>query len=261
MTIIVNSESFYGCSSVAPKNIRNLSNTLEHSEQIVTAQSVTQMDVMTQNPRLTRSPHAVRHDTRESERKKKRKEGPTSALRRTFAAPQLALAAPQLTLVAPQPTLATPQYSPPSVNVKERNTVVSWKTKESVVSVIDKHNMANHANNAVEYVRNADPEQFAHIRDEVFEVLEEMNFEELMDQEIDSDEETLSDDAGYTSDLSEIDTDYIRRIVSHKEARCWTYLRAKRSVLYKLQTTNIPYISMQQVPTVHTLKKLLRIVL
>ncbi|EGI57996.1 hypothetical protein G5I_13941 [Acromyrmex echinatior] len=46
--------------------------------------------------------------------------------------------------------------------------VVSWKTKESVASVIDKHNMANHANivNAVEYVRNADPEQFAHIRDE-----------------------------------------------------------------------------------------------
>ena len=63
--------------------------------------------------------------------------------------------------------------------------MVSWKTNESVASVIDdKHNMANHhANiaNAVEYVRNADPEQFAHIRDEVFEVLEEVNFEELMD--------------------------------------------------------------------------------
>ena len=65
--------------------------------------------------------------------------------------------------------------------------------------------MVNHANivNAVQYIRNADQEQFAHIRDEVFEVLEEVNFEELMDQEIDSDEETLSDDAGYTSDLSE----------------------------------------------------------
>ena len=38
------------------------------------------------------------------------------------AAPPLALAAPQLTLAATQPTLATPQYSPPSINVKERNT-------------------------------------------------------------------------------------------------------------------------------------------
>ena len=104
--------------------------------------------------------------------------------------------------------------------------MVSWKTKESVASVtdasvIDKHNMVNHANiaNAVQYIRNADQEQFAHIRDEVFEVLEEVNFEELMDQEIDSDEETLSDDAGYTSDLSEIDTDYIQRFVSSSEIR------------------------------------------
>ena len=66
--------------------------------------------------------------------------------------------------------------------------------------------MANHrANiaNVVEYIRNVDPEQFANIRDEVFEVLEEVNFEEIMDQEIDSDEEILSNDAGYASDLSE----------------------------------------------------------
>ena len=65
--------------------------------------------------------------------------------------------------------------------------------------------MANHrANivNVVEYIRNVDPEQFANIRDEVFEVLEEVNFEEIMDQEIDSDEEILSDDVGYASDLS-----------------------------------------------------------
>ncbi|KAG5334563.1 ZFYV9 protein, partial [Acromyrmex heyeri] len=61
--------------------------------------------------------------------------------------------------------------------------------------------------NVVEYIRNVDPEQFANIRDEVFEVLEEVNFEEIMDQEIDSDEEILSDDAGYASDLSERDTD------------------------------------------------------
>ena len=69
----------------------------------------------------------------------------------------------------------------------------------------------HHANiaNVVEYIRNVDPEQFANIRDEVFEVLEEVNFEEIMDQEIDSDEEILSDDAGYASDLSECDTDYV----------------------------------------------------
>ena len=54
--------------------------------------------------------------------------------------------------------------------------------------------MANHrANitNVVEYIRNVNPEQFANIRDEVFEVLEEVNFEEIMDQEIDSDEEII----------------------------------------------------------------------
>ena len=59
--------------------------------------------------------------------------------------------------------------------------------------------------NIVEYVRNVDPEQFAIIRDEVFEVLEEANivFEEIMDQ--DFDKEVPSDDTGYFSDLSEHD--------------------------------------------------------
>ena len=59
--------------------------------------------------------------------------------------------------------------------------------------------------NVVEYVRNVDPEQFAIIRDEVFEVLEEANivFEEIMDQ--DFDKEVPSDDTGYFSDLSEHD--------------------------------------------------------
>jgi len=54
--------------------------------------------------------------------------------------------------------------------------------------------------NVVEYVRNVDPEQFAIIRDEVFEVLEEANivFEEIMDQ--DFDEEVPSDDTGYFSE-------------------------------------------------------------
>ena len=77
--------------------------------------------------------------------------------------------------------------------------------------------MANHcANiaNVVEYITNVDPEQFANIRDEMFEVLEEVNFEEIMNQEIDSDEEILSDDTGYASDLNERDTDYVERFVS-----------------------------------------------
>ena len=62
--------------------------------------------------------------------------------------------------------------------------------------------------NVVEHIRNVDPEQFANIRDKVFEVLEEMDvdFEEIMDQ--DSDKEVLSDDIGYVSNLSEHDTDH-----------------------------------------------------
>ena len=98
--------------------------------------------------------------------------------------------------------------------------------------------MVNHANivNAVQYIRNADQEQFAHIRDEVFEVLEEVNFEELMDQEIDSDEETLSDDAGYTSDLNEIDTDYVQRFVSSSEIRALNS-RTKHCIIHCYYTT------------------------
>ena len=40
--------------------------------------------------------------------------------------------------------------------------------------------MANHRANVVEYIRNVDPEQFANIRDEVFEVLEEVDFEWIL---------------------------------------------------------------------------------
>jgi len=62
----------------------------------------------------------------------------------------------------------------------------------------------------VEYVRNVDAGQFAIIRDkvfEVFEVLEKANivFEEIMDQDFDEEEEVLSDDTDYFSDLSEHD--------------------------------------------------------
>ena len=61
--------------------------------------------------------------------------------------------------------------------------------------------------NVVEYVRNVDARQFAIIRDEVFEVLEEANivFEEIMDQDFDEEEEVLSDDTGYFNNLSERD--------------------------------------------------------
>ena len=61
--------------------------------------------------------------------------------------------------------------------------------------------------NVVEYVRNVDPEQFAIIRDKVFKVLEEATivFEEIMDQDFDEEEEVLSDDTDYFSDLSEHD--------------------------------------------------------
>ena len=50
----------------------------------------------------------------------------------------------------------------------------------------------------------------------MFEVLQEVDFEEIMDQEIDS-EEILSDDANYASDLSEYDTDYVERFVPSLE--------------------------------------------
>ena len=83
--------------------------------------------------------------------------------------------------------------------------------------------MANHrANveniaNIVEYIRNVDPEQFANIRDEVFEVFKEMeiDFEEIMDQ--DSDEDMLSDDTGYASDLSEDNIDRREKFVLSPE--------------------------------------------
>ena len=73
--------------------------------------------------------------------------------------------------------------------------------------------------NVVEHIRNVDPEQFANIRDEVFEVLEEMDvdFEEIMNQ--DSDEEVLSDDTGCVSDLNELDTDHAEKFVSSPEIR------------------------------------------
>ena len=58
-----------------------------------------------------------------------------------------------------------------------------------------------------------DPEQFANIRDEVFDVLEmEVDYENIMDQES-SDEEMLSDDNGCASDMSEYEIDRVEKFV------------------------------------------------
>ncbi|EGI68725.1 hypothetical protein G5I_02577 [Acromyrmex echinatior] len=73
----------------------------------------------------------------------------------------------------------------------------------------------------------------SHIRDEM---LEEVNFEQIMDQEIDSDEEILSDDAGYTSDLSERDTDYVERFVPSSEIRAPNN-RTKHCIIHCYYTT------------------------
>ena len=53
----------------------------------------------------------------------------------------------------------------------------------------------------------------------MFEVFEEMevDFEEIVDQ--DSDEEMLSDDTGYTSDMSEYEIDYVEKFVLAAEIR------------------------------------------
>ena len=70
--------------------------------------------------------------------------------------------------------------------------------------------------NVVEHIRRVDPEQLANIRDEVLEEMD-VDFEEIMDQ--DSDEEVLSDDIDYVSDLSERDTDHAEKFVPSPEIR------------------------------------------
>ena len=91
----------------------------------------------------------------------------------------------------------------------------------NIMDDIEVENIRNVENiaNVTEYIRNVDPEQFANIRDEVFEVFEEMevDFEEIVDQ--DSDEEMLSDDTGYASDMSEYEIDYVEKFVLAAEIR------------------------------------------
>ena len=58
---------------------------------------------------------------------------------------------------------------------------------ENIMDDVEVENIRNIENtaNVAEYIRNVNPEQFTNIRDEVFEVLEEMegDFENIMDQE------------------------------------------------------------------------------
>jgi len=90
---------------------------------------------------------------------------------------------------------------------------------ENIMDDVGVENIRNVENiaNVAEYIRNMDPEQFANIRDEVFEEME-VDFENIMDQES-FDEEMLSDDSGYASDMSEYEIDRVEKFVQPSEIR------------------------------------------
>ena len=71
-------------------------------------------------------------------------------------------------------------------------------------------------NDVAEYIRNVNEEQFANIRDEVFEVLDKMEVEEIMNKDS-SDEEVLSDDTGCANDMNEYEMDSVEKFVSSLE--------------------------------------------
>ena len=77
----------------------------------------------------------------------------------------------------------------------------------------------------------------ANIRDEMFEVFDEMeiDFENIMDQKS-SDEEMLSDDSGCASDMSEYEMDRIEKFVSSPEIRMLN-TRTKHCVIHNYYTT------------------------
>ena len=79
-------------------------------------------------------------------------------------------------------------------------------------------------------------EQFANIRDEVFEMFDEMevDFENIMDQES-SDEEMLSNDSGCASDMSEYEMDHIEKFVSSPEIHTLN-ARTKHCVIHNYFT-------------------------
>jgi len=84
----------------------------------------------------------------------------------------------------------------------------------NIMDDVEVENIRNVENiaNVAEYIRNVDPEQFANIRDEIFEVLEMEDFENIMNQES-SDEEMLSDDSGCASDMSEYEIGRVEKFV------------------------------------------------
>ena len=91
--------------------------------------------------------------------------------------------------------------------------------------------------NVAEYIRNVDLEQFANIRDEIFEVFEMEDFENIMDQESsDEEEEMLSDDSGCASDMSEYEIDRVEKFVQPSEIRTLN-ARTKHCVIYNYYTT------------------------
>lgn len=80
------------------------------------------------------------------------------------------------------------------ISAQFHSPLVSWKTIESVaikimekVWLTERANVENIANvGYVEYIRNVDPEQFANIKNKMFEVFEEMeiDFEEIIMEEV-----------------------------------------------------------------------------
>jgi len=100
--------------------------------------------------------------------------------------------------------------------------------------------MANHrANveniaNIIEYIKNV--EQFANIRDEVFEVFKEIEVDfDIINKEImDQDEKMLSDDTSYDSDMSEYEIDRVEKFVSEI---CAMNARTKHCVIHNYYTT------------------------
>ncbi|XP_011067905.1 PREDICTED: uncharacterized protein LOC105154240 [Acromyrmex echinatior] len=91
---------------------------------------------------------------------------------------------------------------------------------EDIMEDVEFENIGNIEDrvDVAEYIRNVDEEQFANIRDEVFDEVE-IDFENIMNQES-SDEEILSDDSGCTdSDMSEYEMDRVEKFVSSPEIR------------------------------------------
>jgi len=95
--------------------------------------------------------------------------------------------------------------------------------KNNGKSMDNHHANVENITNVVEYIKNVDPEQFANIREGVFEVFEEkeVNFEEIKDQN--SDKEMLSNDTGYTSDMSEYEIDRVKKFMLALEIRECSY--------------------------------------